>query len=99
MKFACAVNLDHAVTGSQQRRGQRAARLGSARMNAVCAMLGFSLRPRCKLLLGMIQVSSDRPCKGKSKTPNHLQFGAVNLSSQQNHYRRQAPTSQYNFWV
>jgi mRNA interferase MazF len=43
MKSACAVNLHHAVTVSQQRLGKRVAQVSSARMNEVCAALRFSL--------------------------------------------------------
>ncbi len=43
MKHSCAVNLHNAVTVSQQRLGRRVARLGSRRMEEVCAALRFSL--------------------------------------------------------
>ena len=43
MKAPCAVNLHNAVTVSQRRLGRRVARLGSLRMNEVCAALRFSL--------------------------------------------------------
>lgn len=43
MKHRCAVNLHNAVTVSQQRLGRRVARLGSQRMEEVCAALRFSL--------------------------------------------------------
>ena len=43
MKSACAVNLHHAVTVSQQRLGRRVSQLSSARMKEICAALRFSL--------------------------------------------------------
>jgi len=43
MKTICAVNLHNAVTVSQQRLGKRLAQLSAARMQEVCAALGFSL--------------------------------------------------------
>ena len=43
MKSACAVNLHHAVTVSQDRLGKRVARLGSQRMSEICSALRFSL--------------------------------------------------------
>ena len=43
MKGACAVNLHNAITVSQRRLGKRVARLGSLRMNQICAALWFSL--------------------------------------------------------
>ena len=43
MKHRCAVNLHHAVTVSQQRLGNRVARLGPGRMSEICSALRFSL--------------------------------------------------------
>jgi len=43
MKSRCAVNLHNAVTVSQQRLGNRVARLGPRRMSEICAALRFSL--------------------------------------------------------
>ena len=43
MKSPCALNLQNAVTVSQQHLGKRVAQLSSARMNEVCAALRFSL--------------------------------------------------------
>ena len=43
MKAACAVNLHHAVTVSQNRLGRRVAQLSSGRMSEICAALRFSL--------------------------------------------------------
>jgi mRNA-degrading endonuclease toxin of MazEF toxin-antitoxin module len=43
MKGPCAVNLHNAVTVAQSRLGQRVGNLGAARMQEVCAALGFSL--------------------------------------------------------
>lgn len=43
MKQRYAVNLHNAVTVSQQRLGRRVARLGTKRMDEVCAALRFSL--------------------------------------------------------
>jgi mRNA interferase MazF len=43
IKAPCAVNLHNAVTISQARLGRRVARLGSSRMEEVCAALRFSL--------------------------------------------------------
>jgi mRNA interferase MazF len=42
MKAPCAVNLHNAVTVSQQRLGERVARLGSVRMAEICAALRFA---------------------------------------------------------
>jgi mRNA interferase MazF len=43
MKGRCAVNLHHAVTIAQTRLGRRVSSLSLARMEEVCAALGFSL--------------------------------------------------------
>jgi mRNA interferase MazF len=43
LRGRCAVNLHNAVTVSQQRLGQRVARLGPRRMSEVCSALRFSL--------------------------------------------------------
>jgi mRNA-degrading endonuclease toxin of MazEF toxin-antitoxin module len=43
MKSPCAVNLQNAVTVSQQRLGKCVVQLSAARMNEVCASLRFSL--------------------------------------------------------
>ncbi len=43
MKAPCAVNLHNAVTISQERLGKRVAKLGSARVDEICAALAFSL--------------------------------------------------------
>jgi len=43
MKAPCAVNLHNAVTISQEKLGKRVTKLGSARMDEICAALGFSL--------------------------------------------------------
>jgi mRNA-degrading endonuclease toxin of MazEF toxin-antitoxin module len=43
MKKRCAVNLHNAVTGSQQRLGQRLSHLNARRMHEICAALRFSV--------------------------------------------------------
>jgi mRNA interferase MazF len=43
MKSACAVNLHHLATLSQQRLGRRVARLSSARLGEICAAIRFAL--------------------------------------------------------
>ena len=43
MKSPCAVNLHTAVTISQAKLGKRVTKLASARMDEICAALGFSL--------------------------------------------------------
>jgi mRNA interferase MazF len=43
MKVACAVNLHHAITVSQERLGKRVGRLSSMRMNEICGALGFAV--------------------------------------------------------
>ena len=43
MKGRCAVNLHNAVTVAQARLGRRVASLSVARMQEICAALGFSL--------------------------------------------------------
>jgi mRNA interferase MazF len=43
MKGHCAVNLHNAVTVAQARLGRRVGNLSAARMQEVCAALGFSL--------------------------------------------------------
>jgi mRNA interferase MazF len=43
MKSRCAVNLHNAVTVAQTRLGRRVGALSAARMQEVCAALGFSL--------------------------------------------------------
>jgi mRNA interferase MazF len=43
MKRPCAVNLHNAVTVSQQRLGERVARLGARRMSEICSALRFSI--------------------------------------------------------
>ena len=43
MKGRCAVNLHNAVTVAQQRLGRRVSSWSAARMEEVCAALGFAL--------------------------------------------------------
>jgi mRNA interferase MazF len=43
MKGRCAVNLHNAVTVAQSRLGRRVGSLSAARMQQVCAAVGFSL--------------------------------------------------------
>jgi len=43
MKAPCAVNLHNAITISQERLGKRVTKLGSARVDEICAALAFSL--------------------------------------------------------
>jgi len=43
MKGPCAVNLHNAVTVSQQRLGERLARLSPSRMAEICGALRFTL--------------------------------------------------------
>lgn len=43
MKAPCAVNLHNAVTVAQEKLGKRVTKLGSARMDEICAALRFSL--------------------------------------------------------
>jgi mRNA-degrading endonuclease toxin of MazEF toxin-antitoxin module len=43
MKAPCAVNLHNTITVSQDRLGNRVARLSRSRMNEICAALRLSL--------------------------------------------------------
>jgi mRNA interferase MazF len=43
MKARCAVNLHNVTTVVESKLGRRVARLSSARMNEICAAIGFSL--------------------------------------------------------
>jgi mRNA interferase MazF len=43
MKSPCAVNLHNVVTVAKDHLGRRVSRLGSVRMDQICAALGFTL--------------------------------------------------------